>query len=93
MASPEGLAAVGGRVTGTHGARRRSVRDQYTAGYRKAVGFGIEPGAAAQRAAGDAIEALGYRTAAWILKNARGDDRPGNPCESMGAALGRVGWV
>lgn len=54
------MAAVGGRVTGTHGARRRSVRDQYTAGFRKAVGSGLEPGAAAQRAAGDAIEALGH---------------------------------
>ncbi|HLF95370.1 MAG TPA: site-specific integrase, partial [Planctomycetota bacterium] len=41
------MAAVGGRVTGTHGARRRSVRDQYTAGYRKAVGSGLKPGAAA----------------------------------------------
>jgi hypothetical protein len=54
------IKAAGGRVTGTHGARRRSVQDRYTDLYRQAVGDGLAPAAAAQRAGGDAIEALGH---------------------------------
>jgi hypothetical protein len=54
------IKAAGGRVTGTHGARRRSVQDQYADLYRQAVGDGLAPAAAAHRAAGDAIETLGH---------------------------------
>jgi hypothetical protein len=54
------MMAVGGRVTGTHGARRRAAQDRCTAGYRQAVGSGLDPAAAAQKAVGDAIEALGH---------------------------------
>ena len=54
------LIAVGGRVTGTHGARRRAVRDLYATGYQEAIGSGLNPKAASVKAAGDAIEALGH---------------------------------
>lgn len=54
------ILATGGKVTGTHGARRRSARDQYAEEYRKAVGSGLNPKAAAQEAAGNVVEALGH---------------------------------
>ena len=54
------IKAAGGRVTGTHGARRRSARDLYAYRYRQAVGSGLAPALAAAQAAGDAIEALGH---------------------------------
>jgi hypothetical protein len=54
------IKAAGGRVTGTHGARRRSVQDRYADLYRQVVGEGLAPAAAAQQAAGDAIETLGH---------------------------------
>jgi hypothetical protein len=53
--------AAGGRVTGTHGLRRLSVQDFYVRQYRAAVGDGLSPQTAAERAAGDAIERLGHR--------------------------------
>lgn len=52
--------AASGRVTGTHGARRRSVQDFYVSRYRQAVGSGVSPVEAAQQAAGDALERLGH---------------------------------
>jgi hypothetical protein len=54
------MLAAGGRVTGTHGARRRAAKDNYTVAYRKAIASGFAPADAAQKAAGDAIEALGH---------------------------------
>lgn len=47
-------------MTGTHGLRRLSVQDFYARQYRAAVGDGLSPPAAAERAAGDAIERLGH---------------------------------
>jgi hypothetical protein len=54
------IQAAGCRVTGTHGARRRSARDFYVHQYRQAVGSGLSPADAADQAAGDAIERLGH---------------------------------
>jgi hypothetical protein len=54
------LKAAVGRVTGTHGARRRSAQDYYAHRYRQAVGSGLSPGNAVDQAAGDAIERLGH---------------------------------
>ena len=54
------IRAAGGRVTGTHGARRRAARDEYSAQYREAVGSGLSPAAAADQAAGDVLEMLGH---------------------------------
>lgn len=52
--------AGGGRVTGTHGARRRSIRDQYLELYREATDSGMAPCDAANKATGDAIQRLGH---------------------------------
>ncbi len=52
--------AAGGRVLGTHGARRRSVQDFYASRYRQAVGSGVAPAEAARYAAGEALERLGH---------------------------------
>ncbi len=54
------ILAAGGKVTGTHGARRRAARDQYAEEYRKAVGSGLDPKAAAHEAAGNVVESLGH---------------------------------
>jgi hypothetical protein len=54
------MGEVGGRVTGTHGARRRAARDRFSAAFKEAVGNGLAPHPAAQKAAGDAIEGLGH---------------------------------
>ncbi len=54
------MAAVGGQVSGTHGARRRAARDRYAVNYRTGIEFGLSPKTAAEKAAGDAIEALGH---------------------------------
>jgi len=54
------IKAAGGHVTGTHGLRRLSAQDFYLRQYRAAVGDGLSPQAAAERAAGDAIERLGH---------------------------------
>jgi hypothetical protein len=54
------IKAAGGRVTGTHGARRRSAQDYYSQQYRKAVVSGVSPANAADQAAGDAIQRLGH---------------------------------
>jgi hypothetical protein len=52
--------AVGGQVTGTHGARRRSIREFYGDCYRAAVGSGMDPKAASDQAASEALERLGH---------------------------------
>ncbi len=54
------ILAAGGQVTGTHGARRRSIREFYSGRYRAAVGSGMDPKAASDQAAGEAIERLGH---------------------------------
>jgi len=54
------MVAVGGQVRGTHGARRRAARDHYSANYRTAIESGLSAKTAAQKAAGDAVEALGH---------------------------------
>jgi len=54
------IEAAGGRVPGTHGARRRSIQDFYALRYRQAVGSGVAPGDAARQAAGEALERLGH---------------------------------
>ena len=54
------IESAGGRVTGTHGLRRLSVQAFYRQRYRAAVGDGLSPQAAAERAAGDAVERLGH---------------------------------
>jgi hypothetical protein len=54
------MGAAGGHVTGTHGARRRSARDQYADLYRKGIKRGLSPGNSASEAAGDAIQLLGH---------------------------------
>jgi hypothetical protein len=52
--------AAGGRVTATHGIRRRSIRDHYSNQYARAVSAGLSPEIASAQAAGDAIERLGH---------------------------------
>ncbi len=54
------MAKAGGKVTGTHGARRRGARDLYSTAYRDAAGSGLRPAIAAEKAAGDAVQALGH---------------------------------
>lgn len=54
------MAAAGGRVLGTHGARRRAAQDRYASNYHQAVNSGMAPAAASDKAAGDAIQALGH---------------------------------
>jgi hypothetical protein len=54
------IVAVDGQVTGTHGARRRGARDRFSLEYRNAIKSGLQPRAAARKAAGDAIETLGH---------------------------------
>lgn len=54
------MIAVGGRVTGTHGARRRAAQDFFSQRYSQAVGSGISPKEASSLASGDAIERLGH---------------------------------
>ncbi len=54
------IEAAGGRVTGTHGLRRLSAQGFYARQYRAAIGAGLSSAAAAERAAGDAIERLGH---------------------------------
>jgi len=54
------MLAAGGQITGTHGARRRSIRDFYGGRYRAAVGSGMDPKAASDQAAGEALERLGH---------------------------------
>jgi len=54
------ILAVGGRVPGTHGARRRSVRDRYGRIFREGMAAGLSRASAARKAAGDAIESLGH---------------------------------
>jgi hypothetical protein len=60
MAYKRAIESASGRVTGTHGLRRLSVREFYRDRYRAALGEGISPRMAAERAAGDAIERLGH---------------------------------
>lgn len=54
------ILAVGGRATGTHGARRAAVRAFFAGVYADLRASGLHPAAAADRAAGDAIERLGH---------------------------------
>jgi hypothetical protein len=54
------MAVAGGKVRGTHGARRRAARDIYAAQYKAAMKSGMTPASASKKAAGDAIEALGH---------------------------------
>jgi hypothetical protein len=54
------IEAAGGRVSGTHGLRQLSVQDFYARQYRAAVGDGLSPQAAEERASGDAVERLGH---------------------------------
>jgi len=54
------IQAAGGRVTGTHGARRLSAQELYAKEYHQAVSDGMSPSRAAEKAAGDAIQALGH---------------------------------
>jgi len=54
------ICAAGGQVAGTHGARRCSIQDFYAERYRLAVGSGLDPKAASDQAAGDALERLGH---------------------------------
>jgi hypothetical protein len=54
------ILAADGQVTGTHGARRRSIRDFYARRYRAAVGSGMDPKTASDAAAGEALERLGH---------------------------------
>ena len=54
------IRAVGGCVTGTHGARRRSIQDFYRSRYRQAVGLCMSTQEASELAAGDALERLGH---------------------------------
>jgi hypothetical protein len=52
--------AVGGRAPGTHGIRRRSVREAYAELYAQAVAAGAPCREAADEAAGMAVELLGH---------------------------------
>jgi hypothetical protein len=52
--------AVGGKACSTHGIRRRAARDEYAHRYHEAVRAGLNSKSAADKAAGDAIEALGH---------------------------------
>ncbi len=54
------IKAAGGYVTGTHGARRASIRDYYGRLYAQRRAEGLAPAKAAARAVGDAIERLGH---------------------------------
>lgn len=54
------MKAAGGRVLGTHGARRAAAQEAYRNGYHEAIGSGVSPKEAADRAAGNAIERLGH---------------------------------
>lgn len=54
------ILAVGGRVTGTHGARRAAARAFFGRRYGEGRAAGLDPKTASRRAAGDAIERLGH---------------------------------
>lgn len=54
------IQAAGGRVTGTHGARRMSAKLHYLNRYRAALRNGMTPGRARAVARGDAVEFLGH---------------------------------
>lgn len=68
------IRVAGGRVTGTHGARRRAAQNLYAAQYHQGVAAGMTPAAASEKAAQDAIQALGHGRhrrdhRAWYLGN------------------------
>lgn len=52
--------AAGGRVTGTHGLRRRSAQDHYRAEYHRQVAAGAAPAEARREARAEAVELLGH---------------------------------
>jgi hypothetical protein len=54
------MKAAGGKVPGTHGARRLGAQDLFSARYRQAIGSGLTPQKASSLAVGDAIEYLGH---------------------------------
>jgi hypothetical protein len=54
------ILSAGGRVTGTHGVRRRAARDLFSTRYRDGLGSGLTPKSASDRAAGDTVQALGH---------------------------------
>jgi hypothetical protein len=54
------MAAAGGKVRGTHGARRFAAREEYRSKYREALRSGLDPKSAARKGAGDVIESLGH---------------------------------
>jgi len=52
--------AAGGRVTGTHGLRRRSAQDFYGAEYHRRLAAGTSPTDARREARADTVERLGH---------------------------------
>ena len=60
LAFARAMAKVGGKVTGTHGVRRRGAQELYVSTYRGAVGSGMLPARAAEKAVGDTVQALGH---------------------------------
>jgi len=52
--------AAGGRVTGTHGLRRRSTQDYFREEYRRRLAVGTAPAEACREARAAAIERLGH---------------------------------
>ena len=54
------IETAGGRVKGTHGARRRSAREFCKQAYKEARKSGLSPGEASDKAQGDAVERLGH---------------------------------
>jgi integrase len=52
--------AAGGRVTGTHGLRRRSAQDLYRDEYHRRLAAGASPGEARREARAEAVERLGH---------------------------------
>jgi hypothetical protein len=54
------ILAAGGRVTGTHGLRRRSTQDFYRVEYHKGLASGAAPAEARREARAEAVERLGH---------------------------------
>jgi hypothetical protein len=54
------ILAAGGRVTGTHGLRRRSAQDFYRDEYHRRLAAGASPAEARQEARAEAVERLGH---------------------------------
>jgi integrase len=54
------IMVAGGRVTGTHGLRRRSAQDFYRTEYRKRLAAGASPAQARREARAETVERLGH---------------------------------